>query len=159
MVVVDGIVQVVCVDDPDYVGPFQKSTSFPPGPLVPLHPPKVDKISPRQKLTRFRSLKDLVVVDGVVEVVCVDDPHHEVEHVAPLVPLHVKVDVRLPGKEISNGCGGARPVHLIITMIKWIRTSRLSKKNSLSLLPCSHQPSGVDQIQAWALSHFSPGRG
>jgi len=24
----------------------------------------------------------------------------------------------------SNGCGGARPVHLIITMIKWIRTSR-----------------------------------
>jgi len=29
--------------------------------------------------------------------------------------------------------GGARPVHLIITMIKWIRTSRLSTKNSLSL--------------------------
>jgi len=28
---------------------------------------------------------------------------------------------------------GARPVHLIITMIKWIRTSRLSTKNSLSL--------------------------
>jgi len=28
---------------------------------------------------------------------------------------------------------GARPVHLIITMIKWIRTSRLSIKNSLSL--------------------------
>ena len=27
---------------------------------------------------------------------------------------------------------GARPVHLIITMIKWIRTSRLSIKNSLS---------------------------
>jgi len=26
---------------------------------------------------------------------------------------------------------GARPVHLIITMIKWIRTSRLSIKNSL----------------------------
>jgi len=38
-----------------------------------------------------------------------------------------KVDVRLPG--IHNG---ARPVHLIITMIKWIRTSRLSIKNSLS---------------------------
>jgi len=38
-----------------------------------------------------------------------------------------------------EGCGkdnlnshGARPVHLIITMIKWIRTSRLSVKNSLS---------------------------
>jgi len=28
---------------------------------------------------------------------------------------------------------GARPVHLIITMIKWIRTSRLPIKNSLSL--------------------------
>ena len=27
---------------------------------------------------------------------------------------------------------GARPVHIIITMIKWIRTSRLSIKNSLS---------------------------
>ena len=27
---------------------------------------------------------------------------------------------------------GIRPVHLIITMIKWIRTSRLSIKNSLS---------------------------
>ena len=39
--------------------------------------------------------------------------------------LSRKVDVRLPGKENSNShC--ARPVHLIITMIKWIRTSRLS---------------------------------
>ena len=28
---------------------------------------------------------------------------------------------------------GARPVHLIITMIQWIRTSRLSIKNSVSL--------------------------
>jgi len=43
-----------------------------------------------------------------------------------------KVDVRLPGKGNSNS-HGARPVHLIITMIKWIRTSRLSIKNSLSL--------------------------
>ena len=39
-------------------------------------------------------------------------------------------DVRLPGKGNSNS-RGARPVHLIITMIKWIRTSRLSIKNSL----------------------------
>ena len=41
------------------------------------------------------------------------------------------VDVRLPGKGnlISHG---ARPVHLIITMIKWIRTGRLSIQNSLS---------------------------
>ena len=41
-----------------------------------------------------------------------------------------KVDLRLPekGDSISHG---ARTVHLIITMIKWIRTSRLSIKNSL----------------------------
>jgi len=41
-----------------------------------------------------------------------------------------KVDVRLLGKGNSNS-HGARPVHLINTMIKWIRTSRLSMKNSL----------------------------
>ena len=43
-----------------------------------------------------------------------------------------KVDVRLPGKGNLNS-HGARPVHLIITMIKWIGTSRLSTKNSVSL--------------------------
>ena len=37
---------------------------------------------------------------------------------------------RLPKKGNSNS-HGARPVHLIITMIKWIRTSKLSIKNSL----------------------------
>ena len=42
-----------------------------------------------------------------------------------------KVDVRLPGKGNSNS-HGARPVHLINTMIQWIRTSRLSIQNSLS---------------------------
>jgi len=36
------------------------------------------------------------------------------------------------GKGNSNS-HGARPVHLIITMIPWIRTSRLSTKNSFSL--------------------------
>jgi len=35
-----------------------------------------------------------------------------------------KVDVRLPRKGNSNS-HGARPVHLIISMIKWIRTIRL----------------------------------
>ena len=35
-----------------------------------------------------------------------------------------KVDVRLPGKGNSSS-HGARPVHLIITMIKWIRTRRV----------------------------------
>ena len=42
-----------------------------------------------------------------------------------------KVDGRLPGKGNSNPYG-ASPVHLIITMIQWIRTSRLPIKNSLS---------------------------
>ena len=42
-----------------------------------------------------------------------------------------KVNVRLPGKVNSNS-HGARPTHLIITMIKWIRTSKLSIKNCLS---------------------------
>ena len=46
---------------------------------------------------------------------------------------HRKVDVRPPGKGDSNS-HGARPVHLIITMGKWIRTSRMSIKNSLSNL-------------------------
>ena len=44
-----------------------------------------------------------------------------------------KADVRLPGKGNSKS-HGARPVPLIITMIKWIRTSTLSTKNSLPLL-------------------------
>ena len=42
----------------------------------------------------------------------------------------MKVHVRLPGKGNSNS-HGARLVHLIIMMMKWIRTSRLSIKNSL----------------------------
>ena len=45
-----------------------------------------------------------------------------------------KVDVRLPAKGNPNS-HGARPVHLIITMTKWIRTSGLSIKNSLSDAP------------------------
>jgi len=47
-------------------------------------------------------------------------------------PCSRKVDVRLPGRGDSNS-HGARPVHLIITMIKCIQTSRLSIKNFLSL--------------------------
>ena len=43
-----------------------------------------------------------------------------------------KVDIRLPGKENSNS-HGARPVHQIISMVEWIRTSRLSTEKSLSL--------------------------
>ena len=39
-----------------------------------------------------------------------------------------KVDVRLPGRGNSNS-HGARLVHLIITMITWFRSSRLSIKD------------------------------
>ena len=50
-----------------------------------------------------------------------------------------KVDVRLPGKGNSNS-HGARPVHRIIMMIKWIRTSRLSIKKSLSAGAAARPP-------------------
>ena len=53
-----------------------------------------------------------------------------------------KVDVRLPGEGNSN-THGARPIHLIITMIKLIRTSRLSITNSLSDLGELSPPTGV----------------
>ena len=59
-------------------------------------------------------------------------PHHPLEHLPhTILQLGRKVDVRLPGKRNSDA-HGARPVHLIITIIKWIRTSRLPIKNSLS---------------------------
>ena len=44
----------------------------------------------------------------------------------------MKVDIRLPGKA-NLKIHGARPVHQIIPMMKWIRTSRLSIKESRSL--------------------------
>ena len=42
-----------------------------------------------------------------------------------------KVNRRLHGKANANS-HGARPVRQIVSMMKWIRTSRLSIKNSLS---------------------------
>ena len=54
-------------------------------------------------------------------------------------PRSQKVDVRLPGKGNSNS-HGARPVHLILTMIKWIWTSSLSIKNSASDEECLPAP-------------------
>jgi len=48
-----------------------------------------------------------------------------------------EVDVRLPGKGNSKS-HGARPVHLIITMINWIRTGGLTIKKSLSLAGMTH---------------------
>ena len=52
-----------------------------------------------------------------------------------LNPLLRKAGIRLPGKGISNS-HGARPVHLIITTIKWIQGGRLSIQNSLSEGSC-----------------------
>jgi len=62
-----------------------------------------------------------------------------------------KVDVRLPGKGNSNS-HGARPVHLIITMIKWIPTSRLPIKNSLSAAPAF-------RVRGWELAFRVSGLG
>ena len=45
-------------------------------------------------------------------------------------PVPVHFDAKLPGEGEWNS-HGARPVHLIITMIKWIWTSGLSMENSL----------------------------
>ena len=42
------------------------------------------------------------------------------------------VGLGVPGEGNSNS-HGARPVHQIISMIKWIRTSKLSMQNCLSL--------------------------
>ena len=65
------------------------------------------------------------------------------------------------GKGDSNS-HGARPVHLIITMIKWIRTNRLSIKNSLyptggsiSSDTSPHFTSGLSALQGY-LAHEKP---
>jgi len=64
----------------------------------------------------------------------VEKPVAVAEDEAARLPSYLarKGDIRLPGKGSSN-YHGARPFHLIITMIKWIRTSRLSIHDSLSL--------------------------
>ena len=58
-------------------------------------------------------------------------------HGQPL-PCSRKVDARLPGKGNSNS-HDARPVHLIITMMRWILTSRLKINNS---------------TPEWSMTHF-----
>ena len=64
-----------------------------------------------------------------------------VSHILPVgyrsgvLPETRKVDVRLPEKGDSKS-HGAGPAHPIITMMKWIRTSKLSLNNSLThILP------------------------
>ena len=63
------------------------------------------------------------------------------EHLATILQCR-KEDARLPGKGDLN-FHGARPVHLIITMTRRIRTSRLSTKNSRS---CSGNAGCAAQI-------------
>ena len=57
------------------------------------------------------------------------------ERLHQVTTLTRKVDVRLPEKGNSN-FHGARPVHLIIMMIKWIQTSRLSINLNASIRTC-----------------------
>jgi hypothetical protein len=45
-----------------------------------------------------------------------------------------KVEVRLPGKGYSNS-HGARPVHLILTIMKWIRTAKGKPRGRVSPAP------------------------
>ena len=76
-----------------------------------------------------RERERVCVCERERECVCVRSTWSPIVSTA-LPPIMVdpcrKVAVRLPGKG-----NGARPVHQIITMIKWIRTSRVSIKNSL----------------------------
>jgi len=51
------------------------------------------------------------------------------------VPLYFGRPASGQTEPARAGAHGARPVHLIITMIQWIRTSRLSIKKSLSAGP------------------------
>ena len=57
-----------------------------------------------------------------------------------LLAARKRGNVRLPGQGDSN-MHGARPVHRIISIMKWIRTSRLSINNSLS--PGDHGLAGI----------------
>ena len=70
--------------------------------------------------------------------------------------VYRKVDARLHGKEDSN-THGTRPVHLIITMIKWIQTSRLSTNGSLSEAPEPLVPHL--ELRCWGLGSKAYGLG
>jgi len=54
-----------------------------------------------------------------------------------------QIGVRLPGEGNSDS-HGARQVHLIFTMIKMIRTSRMSLQNALSGHPTLSRSSGLE---------------
>ena len=66
-----------------------------------------------------------------------------------------KVDVRLPGKGNSI-FQAARPVHQIISKIKWIRTSRLSMKNSRFVQVFAFAPHSSSPVVAADSVFFVP---
>ena len=68
----------------------------------------------------------------------------------PFLETPAKVDVRLPGKGNPNS-HDARPVHQIISMIKWIRTSGLSKENSLFETPAARVRVWGAVLKIWVL--------
>jgi len=61
----------------------------------------------------------------------------QVDMLVNLISQHPPPVNSFQGQRFVNICHRLRPVHLIIMMIKWIRTGRLSIKNSLSLLSLS----------------------
>ena len=65
-----------------------------------------------------------------------------------------KVDIRLPGKGNSDSYG-ARPVHRIISMTKWIRISRLSIKKSLCSMKNSAVQDGGGQERTGVPKHVN----
>ena len=69
-----------------------------------------------------------------------EDNRYESRSVSTTAPR--KVVIRLPGKRNSNS-HGARPVY---QKHRWIRTSRLSMKNSLSLYDCTCQQRGLPRL-------------
>ena len=65
-----------------------------------------------------------------------------------------RVDVRLP-EQGNASSHGARPVHLIIAMMKWIRTSRLSIKKSPSLILARYPQKTLIPTSTY-VRHFVP---
>ena len=73
-----------------------------------------------------------------------------------------RADVRLPGKGNFNS-HGARPVHLIITMMNWIQAGRLSTKYCVSSKRpchprCNHESRELRcGVEGSELSHLEVG--
>ena len=93
-------------------------------------PAGLAQVPPPRKLSSYESRKTIGLCHVLKWTASVGIDFSKIKWLADKLTTR-NVDVRLPGKGNSNS-HGARPVHLLITMIKRIRTSRLSIKNSLS---------------------------